>query len=292
MLPAVFLGLVAALLFAASAAMQQHAVSTTAARQGSPAVTRLMGRLVHDPLWLGGTVANVCGTLVQALALHLGSVGVVQIVLTAQLVFALPLGCAWHRRWQVRRDWLAALAVSAGLAVFLAVPGVAPPAGVPHRDRTAWATLAALTIVAVLVLAARRKSRWAHTWLVAVAAGICFAVSAVLIKLTMADLLQRGVPATARDWPGYCLALTNAAGFLAEQEAFAGGALAAPFAIMMITNPVASYLLSEFAFRVRLPRGGPAYAALAGAGALITAGVLGLAHSPTVSRAMRKERSP
>ncbi len=282
--------LLAALLFAGSAVLQQHAV-TEAVAQPAPAqrrralplpVARLLGRLAHDRLWLAGTLANVCGSLVQALALHAGSVGVVQMLLTTQLIFALSLGSVWRRRWPVRRDWAAAAAVCAGLAVFLAVPGVAPPAGVPHRIRTAAATALALVAATTLVLLARRKRRLVHTWLVAVAAGICFAVSAVLMKLTVADLVQRGVPATARDWPGYCLALTNAAGFLAEQEAFAGGSLATTLAIMMITNPIASYLLSEIAFQVHFPHTGPALAALAAAILMISTGVFGLAHSASV----------
>jgi hypothetical protein len=118
--------------------------------------------------------------------------------------------------------------------------------------------------------------------LIAVAAGVCFAVSAAMIKLTSDDLIQRGVAATARDWPGYTLAVSTLTGLLLEQGAFAAGSLPAAVAAMSITNPIVSYMLGVFAFGVAAPTTVSSLAGLAGAGALICIGAVGLAHSPIV----------
>jgi hypothetical protein len=138
--------------------------------------------------------------------------------------------------------------------------------------------------VGALVLAAAGRPPLVHATLVSVAAGLCFAMSAVLMKLTTDDLIHRGVAATAVDWPGYSLAISTLVGLLLEQSAFATGSLSAAVAAMTITNPLASYLLGVLAFRVMPPRSPGALAALAGSGALLIIGVSALSRSPSVRR--------
>ena len=66
-----------------------------------------------------GWTTNLLGFAVQALALHLGSVALVQPVLVTQLLFALPMAAAWQRRHPNRRDWASAALISGGLVLFL-----------------------------------------------------------------------------------------------------------------------------------------------------------------------------
>jgi multisubunit Na+/H+ antiporter MnhG subunit len=326
-------GLLAALLFAASAAMQQHGVRLTEpppapSRVSGPVaavpVVRIARRLVRSRWWLAGTAANIAGTGVQAVALHLGSVAVVQTVLVTQLLFALPLGAAWDRQRPRTIDWLASLAICGGLALFFAVRGAAPTGGTADRWRLVIAAASAAAVVALLLAAAARRSplmtgvpaeggegapvgggsagrgsagvathrALLHAALVAVAAGICFATSAVFIKVTLADLLNRGLVATATDWVGYGLAVAAVSGFIIDQEAYASGSLTAALAGTTITEPVASYLLTVLVFRTGFPHTALSLSALLGAAALIATGVVGLAHSPTVRRATARANQP
>jgi drug/metabolite transporter (DMT)-like permease len=290
---AVAFGLVAAILFAGSASFQQHAAqevvpparSRTEPLRASAVVVglwRLLGLLVRRRLWLIGWCTNLVGFGVQAVALHFGSVALVQPVLVTQLLFAVPMAAAWQRRRPERRDWAAASLICGGLVVFLTVRGLVPTDNEANRARLIWACLAAAAGVAAIVVGCVRVSGRARAALLAVAAGLCFAVSAAMIKLTTDDLLHRGVAATARDWPGYALAAATLAGLLVEQGAFAGGSLPSAVAAMSITNPVASYAIGVLAFGVAFPHGVTELAALAGAGALISIGAVGLAHSPLV----------
>jgi drug/metabolite transporter (DMT)-like permease len=290
------LALLAALLFATSDSLQQHAAHNTSytpevgghARRREdgaaivPALITLVRRLVHQPLWVAGWVINLVSFVVQAVALNLGSVAVVQPILVTQLLFTLPLASAWCRRWPQRRDWLSGLAISGGLAVFLGVRGAAPLKGEPDRVSVILAAGAILIAVAVLMVVAAGRRPLMHATLIAVAAGLCFAISAVLMKLTTADLLDRGVGATAGDWVGYALAASTAAGLLLEQGAFAAGSLSAAVAAITITNPLTSYVIGVLAFDVKPPTGFGVLAALSGAGLLLIVGAVGLAHSPTV----------
>jgi multisubunit Na+/H+ antiporter MnhG subunit len=118
--------------------------------------------------------------------------------------------------------------------------------------------------------------------LIAVAAGLCFATSAALMKLTADDLVLRGVSATARDWPGYTLAVTAFTGVVLGQWAFATGSLPTAVAATTITNPVASYVIAILAFHASPAATAPRIAGIVTAGALISIGVVGLAHSTIV----------
>jgi drug/metabolite transporter (DMT)-like permease len=303
LLLAVGFAVLAAFLFAGSASLQQHAAHREVYQQRAAngkggagnrtvvfvALVQLLRRLVHTPLWLLGWGTNMIGFLVQAAALHFGSVALVQPVLVTQLLFALPLASAWRRKWPQRRDWVAAAVICSGLIVFLAVRGVAPLEDEPDRHRLLLCVLVAVVLVATIVVASSGRPPLVHASMIAVAAGLCFAVSAAMIKLTTEDLIQRGVAATAADWPGYALAASTLTGLLLEQGAFAAGSLPSAVAAMTITNPVASYLLGVFAFGAEPPTSFGGLAALAAAGALIFGGAVGLAHSPIVRRGVPAE---
>ena len=58
----------------------------------------LLWRLIQRPMWLLGTLADWSGFGLQAIALGLGSLIVVQPLLCTGLLFALPLGAAWQGR--------------------------------------------------------------------------------------------------------------------------------------------------------------------------------------------------
>lgn len=291
---AVALGLLAGFLFAASASLQQHVARRTATATNTvdelsgksilrPLVA-LIRKLVRHPLWLAGWFTNLFGFVVQAAALHEGSVALVQPLLVTQLLFAMPLSTAWARRWPTFVEWLGVVLISGGVATFVLVRAVAPAGGEANRGRVILAGLCAAALVGLLVWAAAGRTQLLHATLVSVGAGLCFAMSAVLMKLTTDDLLHRGVLATALDWPGYSLAVSTLTGLVLEQGAFATGSLSAAVAAMTITNPLASYLLGVLAFRVRPPSSPGALAALAGSGALLIVGVAALSRSPTVRK--------
>src|SRR4051794_2810305 len=106
-------------MFAVGAILQQQA-----ARE-APYEASLSGRLlldlVHRPRWLLGIGSDVVSFGLMALALAFGPLAIVQPLTTVTgLVIALPV--AVHRRGGRlgRRGWTATVAVTVGLAMFLA----------------------------------------------------------------------------------------------------------------------------------------------------------------------------
>jgi drug/metabolite transporter (DMT)-like permease len=285
-------GLVAAFLFAASAVLQQRASRRAIAerhdRGSRSRLTRylpvllLVRRLLGHPLWLLGWLTNLLGFLAQALALHFGSVALVQPLLITQLLFTLALVSLGSRRKPLTRDWLSVLSMCAGVAIFLSVRGAAPVEGAAQRSDVLLALTASAVVVFAIVVFAQGREPTVHAATIGVAAGICFAVSAVLIKLTTTDLLTRGVLATALDWPGYALAVSTAIGLLLGQQAYAAASLAVAVAAMSVTNPLVSYLIGVLAFHVHVPTDAGTLAAVAASLLLLFLGAVGLAHSPAI----------
>ncbi|WP_067803189.1 DMT family transporter [Actinomadura formosensis] len=285
--------LLAAFLFAAAAALQYRAARRVV-RGGSDASAAqgLIRRLVRDPVWLTGWGVNLAGFCAQATALHFGSTALVQPLLVTQLVFTIALGTVGTGRGPARTDLLGGAAVSAGLAVLFTVPGAIPPEGEPSRSRLFIAGLIAAPLVAVLSRAAWLRAGPVRAALLGVCAGLCFAATAVLIKLTTADLVDRGVAATAADWPGYALAGSTLLGLVLEQRAFAAGALPAAMTAMTMTNPIASYLVAAFAFATLPPRTAAAFTAVSVSAVLLTAGVALLSRSAHTARAGERRPDP
>jgi len=151
---AVPLALSAAVAYALASVLQQRAArevpESLSMRPG------LLWRLFRRPLWLLGTVADWGGFGLQALALGVGSLIVVQPLLCTGLLFALPLGAAWEGRRLDARDWVGAVAMSVGLAVFLVVG--APTEGRDFASTHAWVVAALVLgpVIAACTIAAMR----------------------------------------------------------------------------------------------------------------------------------------
>src|SRR4051794_41619552 len=81
-------------------------------------------------LWWSGIASMAMGYVLVGLSLGTGNLVLVEPLIAANLVFALPVAAAWCRRVPQRRSMLGAVGLAAGVAGFvLAAP--------PHRGRGA-----------------------------------------------------------------------------------------------------------------------------------------------------------
>lgn len=144
----------------------------------------LLTRLVRRPLWLAGTALAILGWPLQLLALWLAPVTVVMPTLAFGMVLLLTAGHFVLHEPVGRREWLAAAAVIAGVAVL----SVTAPDHTDHVRSAAAAAIpvAALALIALLPLLLR--AREASTWLLIVGAGSAFSLSAVGSKLVTVEL--------------------------------------------------------------------------------------------------------
>jgi drug/metabolite transporter (DMT)-like permease len=207
----------------------------------------LMVRLLRHPAWLLGLACDVAGFVLQFIALGHGAIVMVQPLLVCGLLFALPIGAAWAGRRLTGADWLGALLVCAGLAVFLAVAD--PASGRDNTRPALWvALLVSVTVVAALLTAfslgpdARRRAV-----LLAAAAGVVYGASAALTK-TSSHLLDLGLVPVLTHWQPYVLVLFGGAGMILSQSAFQAGALDFSLPTMTVADPVVSIAIGACVF--------------------------------------------
>jgi drug/metabolite transporter (DMT)-like permease len=202
----------------------------------------LMTRLIRRPRWLLGLLADVFGYAAQAGALALAAVIFVEPILALAIVISLILGAAMTHRRLRPGDWVSAVVLSGGLALFLYE--VSPTGGrefVP-TDRAVIAG-PAVGVAIVGCIAFARPSRGApRAALLGVAAGISFAAAAVLTK-GVVQYLGEGIFAWIPHWESYALAAASIGGVIVGQSAFQTGALAASVGATESTAPIAAAIL-------------------------------------------------
>ncbi|MDE3204502.1 MAG: DMT family transporter [Acidobacteriota bacterium] len=242
---AVLCALGSSLLYALASVLQHRGASDQPDEESLK--VSLLLRLVRQPIWVLGLVCDAAGYVLQFVALGHGAIVVVQPLLVCGLLFALPLGAAWSGRRLSRIDWVGAVLVCAGLAVFL---GVAAPA--PGRNNTGpvqWATLliAAGVVAVALTLTGRRADRRGTAVALAAAAGVVYGAAAALTK-TSSHLLDRGIVPVVIHWQPYVLVVFGVAGMVLAQSAFQAGALDFSLPTMTVVDPIVSIAIGAFVF--------------------------------------------
>jgi uncharacterized membrane protein len=117
------LALLAALANALTSLLQRMGVED--APEDSTLKLSLLTHALKRGVWLLGFVFMVASFIMQAVALHLGDLSVVQPILTTELLFLVLLLATWFRFGIGLREWLGCVAAAGGLAGFLifAQPG-------------------------------------------------------------------------------------------------------------------------------------------------------------------------
>jgi drug/metabolite transporter (DMT)-like permease len=203
--------------------------------------------IFSKPVWLAGGACQILGWVGQGIALDEGQLFLVQPLLSLQVVFALPLG-AWITNQQVgRREWLGALAVVAGLGVFLAVSD--PAAGRTDAPGSVWvaATVVVAGVAAGLALVGRRAQPATRAAVYGAAGGVLFGYQAAVMKVFV-QVVPDGLAAMATDWSSYALLASALSGFYFVQISLQAGALAPAIASTNVANPITSVTLGRFAF--------------------------------------------
>jgi drug/metabolite transporter (DMT)-like permease len=273
---AIALALVAALLFAVAFVMQQRAAAEVPDDESLG--LGLVRRLVRRPMWLIGTASDTLGFAVQAVALGLASLVLVQPLLATSLLFALPLGAWWTKRRLRRSDVAWAIALTVGLAVFL-VAGE-PTDGVDRADVTDWLIAAAVIvpITAGCVLVAARGRGARRAVLLAAATGILYGVGAALTKSTV-SLLDDGFVGVVTSWEPYALVAAIGLGTYLQQAAFQAGDLAQSLPAVQVLEPVVAVLLGVTLLQEELRADGLQWALIALSAVAMIASTAALARS-------------
>jgi drug/metabolite transporter (DMT)-like permease len=244
----IVLALASALLFALGSVLQQRA-GLDAPFAG--ASSRLLLRMARRPVWLAGIAADGLGFVAQAAALRIGRLAVVQPLLVASVVFALPLGVRLSGQTVRRGDVAAAALVVVALVGFLTI--ATPSGGTGEAPVSDWLIVASVcgAVCVPLVLLGRRGRAPRRAALLGSATGILFALSAALTKAVV-DELHSGIVHVLGSWELYALAGVGYASMTLNQLALNTGALAATIATSTALDPIVSVVLGLTLFHESL----------------------------------------
>jgi drug/metabolite transporter (DMT)-like permease len=271
--------LATALTNAASATIQWNAASQVPPHQARG--LRLASYLLRQPRYLAALGTLTLSFLLQAAALHEGDVVFVQPLLVTELPFTLVLAAMWLGAGLDRREILGSVAICGGLGVLLGV-------GAPHGGRadvpdSTWLLTAAgaAAVLVVLGVVARTPHTVRQSVLYAIASGVAYAMTAVLVKATT-SLVSGGLGHLFTSWQPYAMVVGGVVAVLYQQRALHAGPLAAAKPATTIATPIASIALGIGVFQEAF-RGGSYVAVETVGGLLLVAGVLELARSPLVT---------
>jgi drug/metabolite transporter (DMT)-like permease len=291
---AVIIALAAAVCFAVANVLQQRVASRLPSTKAFD--TGVLLRLARRPLWLVGFVAVIMSISLQATALGMGRLVVIEPVLASSLLVALALS-AWaeHRRMR-RGEWVAAITTFAGLAVFLIV---SQPSGGRHTAGTFQLSVAAagaLCFAGVATLIAVRLPAVRRALLLGVGGGVAAGVTDALTK-TVAFLAGARELGVFGDPRLYLLIFVGLLAYTMQQNGYRAAGLAAFLPAFAVLDPAVGSLLGISVYHERLG-GGPVRIAVETVAALAAAwGIVSLARSsatagtaPTMGDARRTAR--
>ena len=274
------LAFASSLFFAAAYVLQYHEAHEAPRRLFlSP---RLLVELAHHRIWVGGILAMLVGDGLQAAALGTGSLAVVEPVLTASLLFALPISAAWRRERLRPVEWAGALMVSAGLGLVLGVGS--PTTGRADMPGYEWLMLT-LTAwgLALSLVAAGLRTPWPsyRAALIGSGAGVLFGLQDALTRYCL-HWFSKDFTHLALSFQPYVLLVTAVYGLTLAQSAYEAGSLSAALPPMAVGEPVIGMVIGVVALHERLDTSPVALGFEALAAVVMVWGAWILARSPLV----------
>lgn len=285
---ATLLAVVAALMVGVGdVAEQRSAQQVTDKSVSAPA---LFARLLRDRRWWLGTLVAAGGFGLQAAALGLGSVVLVQALSVTSLLFALLISSVASHRKISRSQAIWAVLLAAAVTAVVTVGN--PQAGAPRGSVRAWA-MAAVVLGPVLLLCligARGSSGWRSALLQGLVSGTLWGLFSVLTK-GVVDQLGHGIAQLLNTPELYIWAMLAIAATVREQSAFRAGPLTASLPAVTITEPLVGSVLGIAVLGETLNTDHFGMVALGLSVAVMAAAVVAVAHSQAADAPAGKEAS-
>lgn len=278
---AIVLALGAALLIAVGDVFQQR--SAHEVTDEPVGHVGLLLRLLKDKEWWFGSLVATGGFGLQAAALGLGSVLLVQALLVTSMLFALPLSARFAGRRITRTQVLWALALAAAIAVVVTVGNPARGQSRAGIETWAWVLVTLGPALALCLVGARMLSgRPSAAVLLGLVSGSLWGVFAVL-TVGVVDELDQGVWAVLTMPEAYGWALVAVAATAVQQSAFRAGSMAASLPAVAVSEPLVGSILGVTVLQETFRPGESGWISLAGAFAVMVVAIVVLARGEAVA---------
>lgn len=273
---AVLLAVVAALLIAFGAELQEHAA--VGVGSGYRRSLGFFRTLLHDPRWVAGGILAGLGVAVHVVALTKGPVIAIQPVGSVGLLFAVGIKAVIDRTRLEGRAVVGSVAVVAGLAVLLTLlPHGAGAASVRFINAAVAAACALAAAAAALTLPERAVPAELRAGGAALGAGMCFGVAAALVAVVGRRAEQS--LSTVISWQTALAVILLICGGAVQQLAYGMGRFAVAYAVLLTADPVTAGFAGVLLLGEPMPTTPGSLAGLSLAAFIAVAGVVILAHA-------------
>jgi drug/metabolite transporter (DMT)-like permease len=273
---AALLAIAAALMIGVGDVLEQRSAQQVT---GKPVGTfALFRRLLRDRRWWTGSLVAAAGFGLQAAALGLGSVMLVQALSVTSLLFALVISATVNHRRITRWQGIWAVLLVAAVAVVITVGN--PQAGNPRGSFQTWTVVAAIMGPGLIlcVIGARKFPGSVGALLLGLMSGSLWGLFTVLTK-GVVDQLDHGIPALLRMPEVYAWALLGIAATAWEQSAFRAGPLTASLPAVTVAEPIVGSVLGVTVLGETLRTNDVGLVAIGVSVAVMIAATVALAHS-------------
>lgn len=229
---------------------------------------------LRHALWWLGSLAAVASFTLQAIALTMGSVVLVQSLQATALLFALLIDARLTHHRCTPREWMWAVLLAGAVAVI--VMSGNPAAGTTRAPFSTWAVVAVVVVPAVVlcVVGARIASGSLSAVLLAVASSATLAVFTVLTKGVVTELGE-GFATLIRTPELYAWILVLPIGLMLQSLRV--GALTASLPTITVARPVIASVLGITVLDEVLHTGRVALVALVAAVVVVVVATVALA---------------
>jgi drug/metabolite transporter (DMT)-like permease len=249
----------------------------------------LFRRLLRDRRWWAGSLVAAAGFGLQAAALGLGSVVLVQALSVTSLLFALLISAKANHRRITRRQGIWAVLLAAAVTVVVTVGN--PQAGTPRGSLHTWTIVAAVMVPGLIlcVIGARKFSGWVSALLLGLMSGSLWGLFSVLTK-GVVDQLGQGILPLLHTPELYVWAVLGIAATAWEQSAFRAGPLTASLPAVTVAEPIVGSVLGVTVLGETLSTNAVGMVALGVSVAVMVAATVALAHSQAAGAPAAEER--
>lgn len=242
---AVLYALASAVGFALSTSLQHRVAGDAPTGGGVIGVSRFV---LTRKVWILGATIGMLSLVLHALALNNGAIALVQPIMICGVILAVIFRAAMDRALPPHRELFGVTLTAAALGCFLVVAD--PTAESVADDRSAfffW--MAGLAVIALFVVAANRVGHQHFaSFLLGCASGVCFGITAGMLKMLSNDFGADGLVGVLTSWHLVAQVGTGLLGIAINQRAYQLAPLAVSMPVLNVVNVLVSLTFGVIVF--------------------------------------------
>ena len=212
-----FFALASAICFAFSTSLQ-HRVAGDAPHGGG--LVGIMRFVVTRKVWLFGAVMGFVALILHALALNKGAIALVQPIIVSAVPLAVVFRAALDRTLPPRRELLGVTVTMIALGTFLVISDTTAENVADDRRALIFWAVSAAGAVLLVVAASRIPKHGRAAFVLGMASGVCFGLTAGMLKMLSNDFGADGVIGVFTTWHLLALIISGVAGVAINQRSY------------------------------------------------------------------------